>query len=245
MFDHVTIRVSDRDASRRFYDTVLAPLGRRLTNEGGEYDEWSDFGIAQARDGRPPTRNLHVAFVARSRDDVDAFWQAGVDAGHESDGAPGPRPRYSPEYYGAFLLDPDGNSAEAVHGGAAKDGENAIDHLWLRVADVDASRRFWQAVAPVLGLRLPNDYGGRFHVAARDRSLGVLRDERPATEHVHLAFSVPDDAAVAEFHRVALAAGYRDNGAPGERAYHPGYVAAFVLDPDGNNVEAVNHNRRP
>jgi catechol 2,3-dioxygenase-like lactoylglutathione lyase family enzyme len=54
---------------------------------------------------------------------------------------------------------------------------------------------------------------------------------------------VPDDATVGEFHRAALAAGYRDNGPPGERRYHPGYYGAFVLDPDGNNVEAVHHNR--
>ena len=65
---------------------------------------------------------------------------------------------------------------------------------------------------------------------------------RPRT--LHLAFPVADDEAVAEFHRVATEAGYRDNGAPGERpVYHPGYVGAFVLDPGGNNIEAVNHNR--
>lgn len=61
---------------------------------------------------------------------------------------------------------------------------------------------------------------------------------------MHLAFPAPDDATVREFHRVALAAGYRDNGAPGERPeYHPGYYAAYVLDPDGDDVEAVDHNR--
>jgi catechol 2,3-dioxygenase-like lactoylglutathione lyase family enzyme len=64
------------------------------------------------------------------------------------------------------------------------------------------------------------------------------------TEHVHLAFAVADDAVVEEFHRVALAAGYRDNGGPGERSeYHPGYYGAYVLDPDGHNVEAVCHHR--
>jgi catechol 2,3-dioxygenase-like lactoylglutathione lyase family enzyme len=64
------------------------------------------------------------------------------------------------------------------------------------------------------------------------------------TEHVHLAFAAEDDATVDRFHRDATAAGYRDNGAPGERAvYHEGYYGAFVLDPDGNNVEVVNHNR--
>ena len=64
------------------------------------------------------------------------------------------------------------------------------------------------------------------------------------SENVHLAFPVPDDATVGEFHLRALAAGYRDNGLPGERRrYHPGYYGAFVLDPDRNNVEAVHHNR--
>ena len=68
--------------------------------------------------------------------------------------------------------------------------------------------------------------------------------ERPLTEHVHLAFPAREDATVRAFHAAALAAGYEDHGAPGERAvYHPGYYGAFVLDPDGHNVEVVNHNR--
>jgi catechol 2,3-dioxygenase-like lactoylglutathione lyase family enzyme len=80
-------------------------------------------------------------------------------------------------------------------------------------------------------------------VAGHQRHL-MLVPGRPPTENLHLAFPVVDDETVAEFHRVATAAGYRDNGPPGERSeYHPGYVGAFVLDPDGNNVEAVNHNR--
>jgi catechol 2,3-dioxygenase-like lactoylglutathione lyase family enzyme len=72
----------------------------------------------------------------------------------------------------------------------------------------------------------------------------LVADGRPPTENLHLAFPAPDDETVAEFHRAATAGGYRDNGGPGERPiYHPGYFGAFVLDPDGNNVEAVNHNR--
>ena len=65
------------------------------------------------------------------------------------------------------------------------------------------------------------------------------------TEHLHMAFAASPDAAVDAFHRDATGAGYRDNGSPGERAiYHPGYYGAFVLDPDANNIELVNHNRR-
>jgi len=77
-----------------------------------------------------------------------------------------------------------------------------------------------------------------------DFSLSLVRDERTLTEHVHLAFTADADATVRDFHAAALAAGYEDHGGPGERGvYHPGYYGAFVLDPDGHNVEVVNHNR--
>ena len=237
----MTIRVSERDASRRFYETVLTPLGHAISSSGEHFDEWNDFGLAQARDDRPVTRRLHVAFVAPSRADVDAFWHAGTEAGYTSDGEPGLRTVYHADYYGSFLLDPDGNSAEAVYHGRAREGDNVVDHLWIRVADVDTSQRFYETIAPVLGLEVARPRRERFHVSARDRSFALVGG-RPS-ENVHLAFPARDDATVGEFHRVALAAGFRDNGAPGERKYHPGYYGAFVFDPDGNNVEAVNHNR--
>jgi catechol 2,3-dioxygenase-like lactoylglutathione lyase family enzyme len=84
---------------------------------------------------------------------LGAFWRAGVDAGYRDDGSPGPRPQYTADYYGAFLLDPDGNSAEAVHHGGLRRG-GTIDHLWVRVADVAAARRSYEAVAARAGLRL-------------------------------------------------------------------------------------------
>ena len=77
-----------------------------------------------------------------------------------------------------------------------------------------------------------------------DCSLSLVRDERPLTEPIHIAFPAREDATVRAFHAAAIAAGYTDHGGPGERAvYHPGYYGAFVLDPDGHNVEVVNHNR--
>jgi catechol 2,3-dioxygenase-like lactoylglutathione lyase family enzyme len=238
MFDHVTIRVSDLAVSRAFCSAVLA-----REPQGEEFLEWDDFSIAPVEDDRPLSRNLHVAFAAPSRDEVDAFWRRGVEADYRSDGEPGLRPQYDENYYGAFLLDPDGNSVEACAG--FRDGEGPpIDHVWLGVRDLAASRRFWETVAPVLGLDVTEDRAERFHVWAGNRSFALVADGRAPAEHVHLAFPVADDDAVAEFHRVATAAGYRDNGRPGERPeYHAGYVGAFVLDPDGNNVEAVNHNR--
>ena len=243
MFDHVTIRVSDCAASRAFYGLGLSVLGHELSSSGEDYDEWNDFGFASAGDERPLTRRLHVGFVSPSIEAVDEFWQALTNVGYSDDGPPGPRPQYREEYYGAFVFDPDGNSAEAVHHGLLRDDGGVIDHLWLRVRDVAASKRFYETIAPVGGIRLVHDDPLRVRFRGDGGSCTFVKGE-PLTENVHLAFPAHDDATVDEFHRVALAAGYRDNGAPGERPeYHSGYYGAYVLDPDGNNVEVVNHHR--
>jgi len=197
VFARVTIRVSDLEASRRFYETLLGN------------GDWANFEIAPASE---PTRHLHLAFIAKSRDEVDAFWQRGVDAGYESDGEPGLRPQYDTDYYGAFLLDPDGNSVEAVYHGRVRAGEGIIDHLWIGVTDLAAAHEFWQSVAGPLGLRFSTEVPERFHLAARGRSFGVVADGRPPSENVHLAFPV-----------------------------QPGEPAFTAVDPDGNTIEAVSH----
>lgn len=111
--DHVSIRVEDFDASRRFYDIVLAPLGHEaLIVDDPPFAEWGDFSIFA--DGAPLSTNVHIAFAALDREQVDAFHAAGAAAGYTDNGAPGERPHYHPGYYGAFLLDPDGNNVEAV-----------------------------------------------------------------------------------------------------------------------------------
>ena len=170
----------------------------------------------------PVTRGLHVGFRAPSRAAVDAFWQAGIDAGYRDDGAPGPRTEYAPDYYGGFLLDPDGNSAEAVHGERAHPvPDGRIDHLWIRVADLAASKRFYTTIATHAGIRLGDDEPGRVQFTGEDYSFSLIDDGRPLTEHVHLAFS-REDATVRAFHAAALAAGHEDHGGPGERVvYHP------------------------
>jgi catechol 2,3-dioxygenase-like lactoylglutathione lyase family enzyme len=176
---------------------------------------------------------------------VDAFWQAGIDAGYRDDGAPGPRTQYGSDYYGGFLLDPDGNSAEAVHSERARPvPDGRIDHLWIRVADLAASKRFYTTIAPYAGIRLGDDEPGRVQFRGEDYSFSLIDDGQPLTQHVHLAFPAREDATVRAFHAAALADGHEDNGRPGERTvYHPGYYGAFVRDPDGHNVEVVNHNR--
>jgi catechol 2,3-dioxygenase-like lactoylglutathione lyase family enzyme len=175
---------------------------------------------------------------------VDDFWQSLTGQGFRDDGAPGLREKYRRGYYGAFVLDPDDNSIEAVH----KEGleTNAcVDHVWLRVRDVAASRAFYDSVGAVLGFELSSESAthasfrgdrGWFTVTSPDETWSV---SRTLSEHAHVAFPAADRAAVEEFHRVALASGYADNEPPGERGRHSGSFAASVLDPDGNTVEAV------
>jgi len=206
--------------------------------------EWNDLSISQASDDKPVTRNLHLALVTPSREAVDEWWRVMTGAGYEDDGPPGPRPVYRDDYYGGFVLDPDGNSVEAVSLGTPREGDEVIDHLWIRVAELAATKRFYETIAPVVGIRIAGERPERFHIATEDRSAAFVHDGGQVTENVHLAFPSPDNATVDAFHRAALAAGYRDNGAPGERVvYHAGCYGAFVLDPDGNNIEAVCHNR--
>jgi len=241
VFDHITIRASDRAASELFYDTVLRTIGMERSGRDEEYTVWNgEFSLAHADDDRPVTRRLHIGFTAPSREHVHQFWRVGTEAGYQDDGEPGPRPQYGPDYYGGFVLDPDGNSAEAVHHGSVRQ-DGIIDHLWIRVAGVGASRGFYARIAPFGNFILRRDLPERAQFAGKSGTFSVVAGT--PTEHLHLAFEAGDDATVDAFHRELTAAGYRDKGAPGERDYHPGYYGAFVLDPDGNNVEIVNHNR--
>ena len=110
-----------------------------------------------------------------------------------------------------------------------------LDHVHLRVSDLGTSRRFYEAVLEVFGIPLR---GGEEWFSADE--LFFSADSEP-TRGAHIALQAPDEDAVRRFHQVGLAAGGRDNGRPGERDYHPGYYSAYVLDPDGTNVEAVYH----
>jgi catechol 2,3-dioxygenase-like lactoylglutathione lyase family enzyme len=242
VFDHVTIRVTDRDASEAFYDSVLRTLAIDQSYRTDTFSMWREFMITGATAENPVTRRLHVGFAAPSREQVDEFWRVGTAAGYQDDGPPGPRAQYSENYYGAFLLDPDGNSAEAVHDSDAR-RRGAIDHLWIRVADVAAAKAFYETIAPHAGLVLGDDTPDRVQFrAGASSSFSLVAG--PPTEHLHLAFPTKDDGVVDRFHEAATGAGYVSNGAPGERSrYHRGYYAAYVFDPDGNNIEVVNHNR--
>lgn len=115
-----------------------------------------------------------------------------------------------------------------------------IDHVHINVADLDKAARFYAAVLEALELPPGNRSDYAFQI-------DELYVSRPGpTQHVskvHLAFQARDEAMVKRFYEAALKAGGTDNGGPGERDYHPGYYAAYVFDPDGNNIEAVTHGK--
>ncbi len=123
MFDHIGISVADFARSRAFYQAALKPLGLSLVMEVSAEETGADahagFGVA----GKPffwigtadkPRGGAHIAFAAETRAEVDSFYKAAIAAGGKDNGAPGLRPHYHPNYYGAFVLDPDGDNVEAV-----------------------------------------------------------------------------------------------------------------------------------
>lgn len=113
-----------------------------------------------------------------------------------------------------------------------------IDHVHLRARNLAATRRFYEAVLAVLNIPITASGPDWLQV---DELFIDAADAGAIPTHIHLAFQARDPAVVGAFYKAALAAGGTDNGAAGERDYHPGYYACFVLDPDGNNIEAVYH----
>lgn len=117
MYDHIGLRVADLDAATRFYAAVLAPLGFELCSSGDGYAGFGPKGAPalwlHLNKGRKAD-GVHIAFRAASHDAVKAFHRAGLASGGRDNGGAGPRKDYSPTYYAAFLIDPDGNNVEAV-----------------------------------------------------------------------------------------------------------------------------------
>jgi catechol 2,3-dioxygenase-like lactoylglutathione lyase family enzyme len=116
MFDHMGLNVSNAKKSREFYEKALAPLGIKVA---ATFEQWTGFGKGEKPQfwivkREPITKGAHVAFAAADQKSVDAFYAAAIAAGGKDNGEPGPRKDYSPTYYGAFVIDPDGNNIEAV-----------------------------------------------------------------------------------------------------------------------------------
>jgi len=205
VFSRVTMEVPDLDQAVAVYDRLLEIL--RVARDGTA-PAWGDFGLAAADDPSRVTRRLHIAFAAPSAEHVERFWQAGRAAGYRDDGAPGPRPQYREDYVGGFLRDPQDNSIEAVHYNWMHD-RLAIDHLWIRVGDLEASTRFYQHLIPHADrMELRRQLPGRSQFGLVAGSFSLV-DDGPPTERMHLALA-----------------------ASGNEPY-------LNTDPDGNTVELI------
>jgi catechol 2,3-dioxygenase-like lactoylglutathione lyase family enzyme len=243
MFDHVTLRVADLAAAEALFQTLLDPLAFDETFRSRTLAAWEDFALTEADEQHAVTRRLHVAFAARAPSAVDDFWAAGVAAGLRDDGAPGLRPHYARDYYGAFLRDADGNSFEAVNHSRLRTGGN-IDHVAIRVADLAAATAFYRLAGAAAGFDVSHEEAERVRFAGPREGGAFSLVAGPPTENLHVAFPGHEDA-VRRFYAELTAAGHPGNGEPGERPrYHPGYYAAYVFDPDGNNIEVVDHHDR-
>jgi catechol 2,3-dioxygenase-like lactoylglutathione lyase family enzyme len=215
MFDHVTLRVTDLADANRAFAAVLDELEIKQTTSTPSFSVWGNFALTQTDEEHPIARRVHVAFIAPTPAQVERA---------------------------VFLKDPAGNSFEAVYRDGMRPKGN-IDHVAIHVKDVEASIAFYSTIGLAAGLTIRRQTADRatFSVGASDGSFSVIAGE--PTRDIHIAFSGEDDD-VHRFHADATAAGYRSNGEPGERPrYHAGYYSAFVLDPDGNNIEVVNHHR--
>jgi catechol 2,3-dioxygenase-like lactoylglutathione lyase family enzyme len=243
VFDHITLRVPDLPAATEAFKAALDQLEIKQTASTPSFSVWGNFALTQTDDQHPITRRVHIAFIAATRPHVGRFRRAGVEAGLADAGPVGPRPDYAGNYCVASLKDDAGNSFEAVHRDGQRPSGN-IDHAAIRVTDAEASTAFYSTIGPAAGLTIQRQAadGATFSLAVSDGFLLLIADE--PTQNVHVAFSGDDDD-VRRFHADASRAGYRSNGEPGERQrYHPGYYAAYVLDPDGNNIEVVNHHHQ-
>jgi catechol 2,3-dioxygenase-like lactoylglutathione lyase family enzyme len=241
MFDHITLRLADLTAASGAFTAMLDELEIEQTLATASFSVWGTFALTQTDEEHPTTRRVQIAFTAPTTAHVDRFAQAGIDAGLFDDGAGEAGPEDLAYQYAAFVQDAAGNSFGAVHRGGSRPTGN-IDHVAIRVSDIEASTAFYSTIAAACGLTIRRRSPDRatFSVGAEGGSLLVLAGE--PTQNLHIAFSGDDDD-VRRFHAEATAAGYRSNGEPGERRYHDGYYAAYVLDPDGNNIEVVDHHR--
>ena len=264
--DHGTIRAGDRDSmvKFKFYDHLFDLLNFAGDRHAGDVGvEWGDFSLAEADAERAPTEGLHIAFTADSHELVDSWWRGMIDAGYRSDGEPGPRPQYRPDYYGAFVLDGQGNSAEAVtHGGARERATGLIDHLWIRVQELEPIRPFYGLIAPVLGLKA-RDLGERFGLVAEAGSF-TFTEGRP-TRNLHLDRSRRPADGGRVLRERARGRRPRQRSARREAVLPPRLLRRLrhrssrdeprsrlprseshinvCIYLDGNNIEVVNHNR--
>lgn len=265
MFSHITLGTNDMRRAQAFYAAVMPVVGLQPAKSteaffaygpGGDGLPW--IVVNRPFDGLPATwgNGFHIAFRVADRASVDRFHAAALSAGGRDEGAPGLRPDYGPDYYGAYVRDPDGAKLQAVtYERSLREGPQAglISHVTSGTNDLARAAAFYEAVLAPLGLaRIREEESAGIDAAfgAPGANIPLFYahvpfDGRPATwgNGAHTAFLAPDRAAVDAFHAAALAQDGTDEGAPGLRPqYHASYYAAYARDPDGNKLQAVCHN---
>lgn len=263
MFSHFTLGTNDLDRALPFYNGVMSVVGQSLL---GEYIErgylmyappdntFPHLFICRTLDGLPATwsNGYHIAFNVSDTSIVDRFYEESLSRGGYDEGAPGLRPQYGPDYYGAYVRDPDGNKLQAVcytSGRCEGPAGGVISHITIGLADLVRERAFYSAVLGELGIvELPeegDDESSGYGLAGFELPVVYVQptfDGRPATwgNGTHTAFKAESREAVDRFHAAALANGGICNGPPGSRPnYSPDYYAAYVRDPVGNKLQAV------
>ena len=261
MFTHFTLGTNDRPRAEAFYAAIMPALGLKLVKSvdsffaygaGPEAPPW--LVINPPFDGLPATWSNGFHIALRAKDDVAVrdFHAAALAAGGIDEGAPGLRPDYAPDYYAAYVRDPEGNKLQAVHyrdGRAAGPCGDVVSHVTLGSNDLARARAFYEGLLTVLGLdRLLEE-----ETTGEDLAFGLTGtrlpilfvqrpfDGRPATwgNGAHVSFDAASRGAVRAFHQAALSLGGSDEGGPGLRPiYHANYYAAYVRDPDGNKLQA-------
>lgn len=263
MFSHFALGTNDLERAQAFYTAVMEVLGQSLvhTDSDSAYLMFAPpdrrhphLFVCRPFDGLPATwsNGFHIAYRAPDTVSVERFFEAALSRGGYDEGAPGLRPQYENDYYGAYVRDPDGNKLQAVcYTGGRRTGATGdiISHITIGLADLARERAFYTAVFAELGiLELPaegDDESSGYGLAGFQLPVVYVQptfDGRPATwgNGTHAAFAAASRDAVDQFHAAAVANGGFSDGPPGLRpGYSPNYYAAYVRDPVGNKLQAV------
>ncbi|MHC8509849.1 MAG: VOC family protein [Rhodospirillales bacterium] len=265
MFSHFTLGSNDMARSRRFYDAVMPPLGIGAIATA-VHPDFSGYGPGGERvspwvslcrpfDGgaASPGNGFHIAFAAPDEAAVRAFHAAALANGGSDEGAPGLRPQYSEDYFGAYVRDPDGNKLQALHHGKGRSfgpGGDVISHITAPFDDPDAGLAFYGPVLAVLGIArdAAMETPGEDYAFTKDGAVKPCvfvqkpfngAPARPGNGQ-HAAFAAKNRAHVDEFYETAVRLGAACEGPPGVRAdYGADYYAAYVRDPAGLKIQAV------
>lgn len=266
MFSHFTLGSNDLARSERFYSALMPILGQTLLEASHDqgvlmfgFADWRQpfLSVCQPFDGLPATwsNGFHIAFMAADKVAVEQFHESALVHGGFDEGAPGIRSIDAPDYYAAYVRDPDGNKLQAVcylGGRRTGPGGDVISHITIGHTGFERAHAFYADVLAPLGIvDIPEErHTGLAGFGLKGFQTPIVYVQPPFNGRAasfgngtHVAFSAPSSEAVDQFHAAACAHGGRSEGAPGPRPqYSADYYGAYVRDQVGNKLQAVFHN---